>query len=184
MTNDTSHPTPQQDQHTRDTLKARAQAMAQAPADAVRQSTLITLLEFSLAKERYAVDLTHVREVSRLTHLTPVPGTPPFVAGLINLRGQFICVIDIKNFFDLPAPGITDLHAAIVIQHAGAELGILADTIIGMRTIQPDTLQPSLPTLTDIRAEYLKGITPDHTVVLDALKLLASPRTLVDQGSN
>ncbi len=172
---------PQPDR-TLDILKARALELAKPPHDATRESKHIPLIEFSLAKERYAVEQEYVREVCRLHQLTSLPGTPPFVLGIINVRGQFVCVIDIKAFFDLPSQGITDLHAAIIVRQGGIDLGILADTVVGMKSVSPDDLQPSLPTLTEIRAEYLKGVTSDHVVVLDVPKLLASARIIVDQN--
>lgn len=165
-----------------DTLNARAIQLAKPPHDVAMDSHRLTLVEFSLAKERYAVEQKHVREVCRLHQLTAVPGAPAFVLGIINVRGQFVCVIDIKAFFDLPSQGITDLHAAIIVRHGGIDLGILADLVVGMKSVAPGDLQPSLPTLTEIRAEYLTGVTSDHVVVLDVPKLLASPRIVVDQN--
>jgi purine-binding chemotaxis protein CheW len=173
---------PAEPDHISDTLKARALQLAKPPHDPTLDSRRLTLVEFSLAKERYAIEQAYVREVCRLHQLTALPGVPAFVLGIINVRGQFVCVIDIKAFFDFPPQGITDLHAAIIVRHAGMDLGILADTVVGMKTIAPDTLQPSLPTLTEIRAEYLRGITSDHVVVLDIPRLLTSPRIIVDQN--
>jgi purine-binding chemotaxis protein CheW len=59
------------------------------------------------------------------------------------------------------------------------EVGILADTIHGVRRIPRRALQPSLPTLTGVRAEYLKGITGERLIVLDADKLLSDSKIVV-----
>ena len=59
------------------------------------------------------------------------------------------------------------------------ELGILADEIIGVRFIAPQEIQASLPTLTGVRADYLRGVTSDRTVVLDAVRLLADEKLIV-----
>jgi purine-binding chemotaxis protein CheW len=62
------------------------------------------------------------------------------------------------------------------------ELGILADAVVaGLRRIHMQDLQPSLPTLTEIRAEYLRGVTGDRLVVLDAEKILRDPKLVVRQ---
>lgn len=61
------------------------------------------------------------------------------------------------------------------------EVGILADTIHGVRRIPLGDLQPSLPTLTGVRAEYLKGITGGRLIVLDADKLLSDPKNVVQE---
>ena len=62
------------------------------------------------------------------------------------------------------------------------ELGILADAILGVRSITVEELQPALPTLTGIRAEYLKGITKDPLAVLDVEKILSDEKILVNDG--
>ena len=141
----------------------------------------LEVVEFRLALERYAIERGHVREVYPLKDLTPVPCTPPFVVGIINVRGQILPVIDLKKFFDLPDSGITDLHAVIIVHGSDVELGILADAIMGIRSIPFITIQPSLPTLTGIRATYLKGVTDDHAVILDVPRILADPRITVDE---
>ena len=112
----------------------------------------------------------------------PVPCTPPFVLGIINLRGEIRTVIDLKKFFDLAAVGITERNKIILIEQGGMQLGILADAIRGVRHIPLADLQPALPTLTDIRDDYLRGITSERLVVLDAAKILSDPRILVDDN--
>ena len=161
-------------------LKARALALAKEPESDGADGETLEVVEFDLASERYAFPLSDVREVSLLRELTPVPCTPPFVLGIINLRGEIRTVIDLKKFFDLPAAGITELNKIILIQHDELQIGILADAIRGVRRLALADLQPTLPTLTDIRADYLRGITSKRLVVLDAGKILSDPRILVD----
>jgi purine-binding chemotaxis protein CheW len=90
-------------------------------------------------------------------------------------------VIDIKKFFDLPEHGITDLHKVIIVHHEKMELGILADLIVGVRTVSLNALQPSLPTLVGIREEYLKGVTAERLVVLDVARILTDQRIIVQE---
>lgn len=52
---------------------------------------------FQLSGEEYAVDITHSRQIIKLSKITPVPNTPDYVRGVINLRGQIIPVIDLKK---------------------------------------------------------------------------------------
>lgn len=163
----------------RDVLRTRAQALAREPEN--RQATVAALevIEFGLAHERYAIEAAYVREVHPLEDLTPLPGTPPFVAGIVNVRGRILAVIDIKKFFDLPEQGITDAHKIILVYTADMELGILADTVTGMRSVPLDTIQPSLPTFTGLREEYLKGVTAERLVILDAARILADRKIIV-----
>ena len=75
-----------------------------------------------------------------------------------------------------------DSRQVIVLQSATMEFGVLAERIAGVRRLPLAGLQPSLPTLTDVRAAYLEGITPDGTVVLSAARLLADPKLVVRQS--
>ena len=102
----------------------------------------------------------------------------------IERAGQIMPVLNVKKFFDLPDAGITDLHMVIIVHAQNVELGILADAVAGVRSIALEDIQPSLPTLTGIRAAYLKGITNEHVAILDAPELghlmqpALHPRTL------
>jgi purine-binding chemotaxis protein CheW len=162
------------------TLRSRAKLLAREARAEEAPGQRLDVVEFLLGYERYAMESSYIREICPLRELTPLPGTPPFVLGLINLRGQVLSIIDIKKFFDLPEKGLTDLNKAIIVRAGQMELGILADAILSVRLISLQDLQPCLPTLTGIRAEYLRGITKDPIVVLDAGKLLADRRIIVD----
>jgi len=159
-------------------LKARAKALAQEPSTAQEPEDSLGVVEFSLAHERYAIESSYVREVCPLKDLTPLPGTPPFVLGIINVRGQIFSVIELKKLFDLPEKGLSDLNKVIVVGHGPMAVGILADLVVGVRSIRLRDIQASLPTLTGIRAEYLRGVTRDPVVILDPEKLLSHIRVV------
>ncbi|MGH8629769.1 MAG: chemotaxis protein CheW, partial [Burkholderiales bacterium] len=122
-------------------LRARARALARSPSPASTAGALLEVLEFGLAQERYAVETRHVREVHPLKELTPLPCTPPFVLGVVNLRSRIVPVFDIRKLFQLPQQGLTDLHRVIVVHGVALELGLLAETIVAVRSIAPESLQ-------------------------------------------
>lgn len=177
-------------------LKTRAKALAQEPKK-VEVEEYIEVIEFLLAYEKYGIESCYVREVYPLKELTPLPCTPPFVLGIINVRGRILSVIDIKKFFDLPEKGLTDLNKVIILHTdrpglsaaegpvlsttEGMEFGILADVVLDVRNIMVSELQPSLPTLTGIREEYLKGVTRERAIILDAEKLLSDKNIVVHE---
>jgi len=169
-------------------LKKRAQALAQEPKKEEVEE-YIEVVEFLLSYEKYAIESSYVREIYPLKELTPLPCTPPFVLGIINVHGQIISVIDIKKFFELPEKGLSDLNKVIILHSGrpvlsrveGMEFGILADVILGVRQIPHTDIQPSLPTLTGIREDYLKGVTGEQVVILDAEKLLSDKKITVHE---
>ncbi len=142
---------------------------------------MLKLLEFRLAQECYALETRWVREVSNFKDLTPLPCCPSFVVGIVNMRGRILPVLDLKKFFDLPEHGITDLHRIILVGGNDLELGLLADTIVGVRSVPASDLQASLPTLCGIRGDYLKGVTAERLVVLDMARILTDPKIIVHE---
>jgi len=160
-------------------LRARALASTQSKAEEIRGG--LDLIEFALAPERYAIESRYVREICPFKELTPLPCTPAFILGIVNIRGRILPVLDLKKLFGLPTKGITDLHRIIVVQGHGLELGLLADVIVALLSIPEGSLQASLPTLTGIRAEYIRGITADRLVVLDLARILTDPAIVVHE---
>ncbi|MDM7925022.1 MAG: chemotaxis protein CheW [bacterium] len=163
-----------------DILKSRADELAVELAGQEDTGNVIEVLEFVLASEHYGIETNLIGEVYPMREYTPIPGTPDFVMGLINIRGRIVSVNDIRRFFDLPVKGLSDLNRVIVVQTSRMELGILADRIVGVRTVRADALQTSLPTLTGIRAEYLRGIALDGLVVLDVEKMVMDTKLVVN----
>jgi len=162
-------------------LRERAAKLAREPERTVGEARMIEVVEFVLAYERYAFESSFVREIHPLKNFTPLPCTPPFVFGIMNVRGQIISIIDLKRFFDLPEKGLADLNKVIILQGNNIEFGVLADAIIGPGSLNENDLQPSLPTLTGIREEYLKGITGERTVVLNAAAILFDRSLIVHE---
>ena len=122
-------------------LKARAIVLAQEPKNEAAAEEYLEVVEFLLAYEKYCIESSYVREIYPLKEFTPLPCTPPFVLGIVNVRGQILSVIDIKKFFDLPEKGLTDLNKVIIVHNDGMELGILADSILGVRSITIKEIQ-------------------------------------------
>jgi purine-binding chemotaxis protein CheW len=162
-------------------LRERATVLAREAVPAETADASIEVIEFLLAHERYAIASEYVRGVDPLEDLTPLPCTPSFVLGIVNVRGEILSVIDLKKFFDLPGKGLTDLNKVIVLESANMVFGIVADAISDVRRILRADIQSSLPTLTGIREDYLLGVTAERVVILDAEKLLTDGKLIVQE---
>jgi len=163
------------------TLRDRAKELARESSSDDTGEEYLETVEFLLAYETYAIETAYIREVCPLDKLTPLPLTPPFVLGIINVRGQILSVIDVKKFFDLPEKGLTNLNRVIILHSRDMEFGVLADEILGIKSFPISKIQPSLPTLTGIREEYLKGVTDDRVVILDGEKILSDEKIIVHE---
>lgn len=171
-------PTPDQK---RRILRERAVALSRKPRSEQPAVEQMEVVEFLLAHERYAIESVHLREVHPLKDLTPLPGTPPFVLGITNVRGQIFTVIDLRIFFDLPIKGLNEVNKVLIVHAEEMQLGLLADAVVGVRAVPLAELQRALPTLEGIRMEYLRGVTSERLVVLDVAAILADPRIVVHE---
>ncbi len=165
----------------RQILRNRARQLALEPPEPASDVLSVAVIEFCLASETYGIELTSVREIIPLKELTPVPCTPPFVLGLINIRGQLLSVISLKKFFQLPEKGLTDLNKVIVVSVGGFEIGILADAILTVKTILLSEIQPAIHTFTGIHAQYLKGITREQTILLNLQELVTDQKLIISE---
>ena len=163
-------------------LAARTRVLAGKETDKPLTGEYTEVAEFILAEERYGIELKFIVEVYDLKDLTRLPCTPPFILGVMNVRGKIITVVDIKKLFELPDRGLTELNKVIIVHASGMEAGILADVISGVRSVPVSKIQPALPTLTGIRAEYIKGVTGDQLVILNMEHIFSDERIIVNEG--
>lgn len=164
-------------------LRKRAEELARPLTDlTARRVELLEILEFTLGKERYAFPSSFVREVFPLAEITPLPGLPSYVLGVVNVRGRILSVMDIRRLLEFANVGLTNLNKAIILYNGEMELAVLADEVTGVYGVDLDEGQHTLPTLSGTRERYLQGVTKDRVVVLSAEKLLASEDLLVREG--
>ena len=86
-------------------------------------------LGFYLGAEVYGLPLDQLREVARVSHLRRVPGAPAGVAGLVNLRGEILCALDVREILGLPAQASTDSPFLVALRGFGDPLGLIVDSI-------------------------------------------------------
>ncbi len=161
-------------------LKERGQTLARPKEEVVDREGL-EIIQFFLDDEKYGIESKYVSEICPLQTVTPLPCTPSFIVGIINLRGKIFSVMDMKILFALSAKELTNLSRGIIIRSNGLEFCIKADIVTGIRIVYKEDLQPSLPTLTGIRSEYLMGITRDRVAVLNVEKIAADDGIIVNE---
>jgi purine-binding chemotaxis protein CheW len=173
---------PRSPERARALMDERARFLARVPAETVPAAAMLEVVTFHLAGERYAIEAPHVREVIRLIELTPLPGAPDFFAGVTNLRGHILAVIDLGKFFGLADKGLTDLTRVIVLGAERAEFGILADAAPEVTRLRADQVLEALGSVAGKDALALRGVTAEALLLLDGAALLQDPRLFIDQG--
>lgn len=120
---------------------------------------LIQLVSFILSNEEYGVEVLKVREIIRMPSITKMPNTPPYVEGIINLRGKVIPIISMRKRFGLPESD-HDIHTRIMVMDVGGGLtGFIVDAVSEVIRIHSSEIQPP-PTMVsgNIDQEFITGV--------------------------
>lgn len=163
-------------------LRTRAQTLARPPQETEAAGRQLEVAEFRLGEEAYAFPSTAVREVYPLKGLTPLPCTPAFVLGVMNVRGRILPIVDLTSLLGLAKQQIAEQSTVILIKAEELEVGIVTNPGVGVRSLPIATIHPPLSTLANSRARYLQGITNEGVVILDAAKLLNGIRLGTHEG--
>lgn len=159
-------------------LKERARALARPREKVATPADPMGLLIFSLGAERYAIETPHVLEVVRVQELTPVPGTPPFILGVINHRGQILAVLDLRRLLEAPEGAQPERGVVVALAVGGMTFGILAEAAVAVTTVGVQELAPP-PVASERGRGLIRGVTPGMVAVLDAEALGRDPRITV-----
>jgi chemotaxis methyl-accepting protein methylase/chemotaxis signal transduction protein len=163
-------------------LKSRAERFAKK-IEIVSEEGNVPMVEFTLAHEHYAIDALSIREIYPIEGFTPLPGVPAFVLGLMNVRRKVLALIDLRVLFELFCEGEILGKKAIILQKDSRAFAIVADRVIGVRSFSLNHLHSALTMVTGARQQFIKGVTPEGVILLDAEKLLFSKEILVDNLS-
>lgn len=113
---------------------------------------------FDLSSEIYALDILHVHEIIRIQPVTPVPGAPDYIEGLINLRGRVVPVVDLRKRFGLPLRVTGDRARIIVVQVSDDIVGVVVDAVSEVITVSPEVVEPAAKVVSGLDAEYIRTI--------------------------
>lgn len=113
---------------------------------------------FRLKNEEYGVEIEQVKSIERLENITRVPKTPPFVKGVINLRGVVTPIIDLSTRFNLQETEYTDETRVIIVNVGEIEVGLIVDAANDVIDIPMNNIEPPPEVVGGIKAEYLRGV--------------------------
>lgn len=133
-------------------------------------------LTFTLNARPFGVSIETVREINRMGDITPVPHTPSYVAGVMNLRGKVIPVVDLRAKFGIPVSVYTRETCIIVIEANGSHTGMIVDSVSEVVDLEKNQIEPP-PLLGDNTSlSYILGMgkVNDRVIILvDILEALA-----------
>lgn len=137
---------------------------------------VIQLVTFHLEEESYGINVMQVQEVLRVSEIAPVPGAPPYVLGIINLRGNVVTVIDTRSRFGLPQGDIDDSSRIVIIESEGQVVGILVDSVAEVVELHASEIDSAPNVGNEESSKYIQGVATrdnDLLIVVDLNKLLS-----------
>jgi purine-binding chemotaxis protein CheW len=115
-------------------------------------------LTFFLASEEYGIEIINVQEIIGRMPITPVPLTPKYISGVINLRGKIHPIMDLKIKFGMDQSQITDETCIIVIKTTSTMTGILVDKVSEVVNVASRDIEDIPSFGSDVNPEYLLGV--------------------------
>ena len=153
----------------RDVLEQRARRLARPLA--IPPTNVLELLRFRLANEEYGIESRYVFEVFRLAELTPLPGAESPVFGVTAWRGELLTILDLRQVLGVSRSSLDDLSRVIVLGLERPAFGVLADAVRELVTVSvSDVLEATGGVV--LNRKYLRGVTTDAVLVLEAKELL------------
>jgi purine-binding chemotaxis protein CheW len=131
---------------------------------------------FYLADEKYGVPVSQVREVLRYSEITPVPGAPDYVIGIINLRGNVVTVLDTRKRFALPPVEVDDSTRVVIIEVEEQVVGILVDQVSEVMRLNAGEIETAPNVGNDESSKYIQGVASrdgNLLILVDLHKLLS-----------
>ncbi len=142
-------------------------------------------LTFVLGGEVFAATILSIKEIIEYTQPTPVPMSPAYVRGVMNLRGAIVPVLDLQVRFGKPSSEVTKRTCIIIVEiDAGGtrhDFGVVVDTVNAVLDIPDAQIEPPPSFGTQIRTEFISGmgrVDGRFVIVLDVNRLLADTELL------
>ena len=130
---------------------------------------------FELAGEQFGVNISSVESIIKMQSITIMPQSPPFIKGVINLRGKVLAVMDVSKRFGLPEQTQSKDTRVIVVNMNQAGLGMIVDGVSEVLTIPDDSVGSTPSLATTIHSTFITGIAKVNgrlIILLDLNKVL------------
>jgi len=130
---------------------------------------------FRLENETYGINVMQVQEILRYTEIAPVPGAPPYVLGIINLRGNVVTVIDTRQRFGLPTSDTTDQTRIVIIEAENQVVGILVDAVAEVVYLRQSEIETTPNVGNEESAKFIQGVchkNDELLILVDLEKLM------------
>ena len=137
-------------------------------------------LTFTVGNEDYGIEIYHVTEIIGIQHITDVPDMPPYIKGVINLRGKVIPVMDVRVRFKMPEREYDDRTCIVVVNANGTAVGLVVDTVKEVAGIPENQIELPPEVAESSTQHYIRGLgklADEVKILLDVEKLVRKEDT-------
>jgi purine-binding chemotaxis protein CheW len=140
------------------------------------------LIEFRVGAEHFGIDIVRVKEIIRAREMTRLPMAPRFVKGVINLRGDLVPIIDLRDKLGVEAAGDVEASRVIVVDVAGSLVGMVVDGADHVVRFPVDRIGPPPAIIGGAATEYIEGVgkLDDRLVILVNIDRILSAREMTE----
>lgn len=129
------------------------------------------LISFAIGDDQYGVDIMSVREIKGWTEITPLPRQSEYVRGVLNLRGVIVPIVDLRCRFGQGMTKATPLHIVIIVQIASKQIGLLADRVLDIVSLDETQIKPVPRVAQSSRISFLSGLVTTETAMIALIDL-------------
>ena len=116
------------------------------------------LILFTLGNSLYGISIEEVSEINRMEEITILPKAPAYIEGVINLRGNVVPVIDLRKRFGMKQVERNNKNKIIILFLGKRLFGVIVDSVYEVLTLPKDSIEPSLPTASGLKSEFINSI--------------------------
>lgn len=142
-------------------------------------------LTFFLAEEEYGLEILKVETIIGVLAITPVPRTPEFIRGVVNLRGQVIPIVDLRLKFGMESIEQTEESCIIVVQTQGIQMGVIVDRVSEVLDIAAENIEDAPSFGMNVNTDYILGIgkSDDRVKLLLDIDRVLSTQEVIEMRS-
>jgi purine-binding chemotaxis protein CheW len=149
----------------------------------------IQVVSFQLGEEVYAIDIMEIKQIVNMQEVREIPNAPPYVEGILNLRGAVTPIINLHKRFVLSKPEMSEedklLSGFIILEIHNMTLGVIIDKILRVITLDAEMVQPPPQMISGIGVEYIQGVVniDGNYIIILNIERLFNPKELQQLSS-
>lgn len=163
-------------------LQARAQRIKHS-ANTGTENDLSEVLLVQVRGESYGLPVDGVLGIYENMPVTPLPGTPNFIAGMVNLRGNLVIVLDLAVILDVPGEPLSEQNALVVLAREDSHVAFIVNSVSEVSELDIHNVTPTAALLNSKSSNCLSGVLPNGTILLNIQQLLNEQSLIVDQAT-